>query len=156
LVRTTPSPAVATASGDTATATQIDDLIVGQAGSRSAASPDRTAKAPPGEAEGEIMPEREQGLRRVAAVTIGLMAAGVTGSLAVAAIAQADSPVAQADSHAATTGTSTSTSTESTGSGTSSSDTTGTGTTGSNTRSPDTGPALSPAHGAPHATSGGS
>jgi hypothetical protein len=50
------------------------------------------------------MPEREQGLRRVAVVTTGLVVVGVAGSLAVATIARADS-------QAATTGTSTSNST---------------------------------------------
>jgi hypothetical protein len=36
------------------------------------------------------MPGREQGLRRVGVVTTGLAAAGIVGSLALAAVARAD------------------------------------------------------------------
>ncbi len=76
------------------------------------------------------MPVREQGLRRVAAVTTGLAVAGVVGSVAVATIARADTQSAKA--------------------GTSSTSTPTAGT-------PDDSPSLSGSTGQqPHATSGGS
>jgi hypothetical protein len=77
---------------------------------------------------------REQGLRRVAAVTTGLATAGVAGSLALAA-------VARADTHAAPVAPAT------------------TSTTGSTTdeqSTSDSGPTLSRGYGQPHAKSGGS
>jgi hypothetical protein len=72
---------------------------------------------------------REQGLRRVAAVTTGLATAGVVGSLALAVAARADTHAAPAAP--ATT----------------------TGTTGSTS---DSGPTLSRGNGPAHAKSGGS
>jgi hypothetical protein len=77
------------------------------------------------------MPVRETGLRRVAAVTTGLAAAAVAGSLAVAGLAW--------DHSTASTGTTT----------TGTDDSTTSTTTG-------TGPAVSTGTGTPHATSGGS
>lgn len=79
------------------------------------------------------MQTREQGLRRVAAVTVGLTAAGVLGSAAIAT-------VAWASTHPATSTSSSTVSNTGTGTGTDS------GTdTGSVSQTTDT----------PHATSGG-
>lgn len=82
---------------------------------------------------------REKGLRRTAALTIGITAASVVGSAVVAAVAWADTQA----SRAATSGTS--------------SDTSGTGTSNSGTSSSDSGtsPSVSNTTGSGHATSGG-
>jgi hypothetical protein len=83
------------------------------------------------------MPGREQGLRRVGAVTTGLAAAGIVGSLALAA-------VARADTEASDTSTPITPSTSDAGPG-----------TGSQT-SQQTGPRLSSGNGPADAKSGGS
>jgi hypothetical protein len=77
------------------------------------------------------MSVREKGLRRITAVTTGLVAASVAGTLAAAGLAWAHTEASRAAA-TATAGTSTATP----------------GTTA--------GPALSTGDGAPHATSGGS
>lgn len=82
---------------------------------------------------------REHGLRRIAVVTTGLATASIIGSLALAAIARADTQSAPATGGSATTD-----STDSTGS---------TGSTGSTSN---TGPTLSNGNGPAHAKSGGS
>jgi hypothetical protein len=93
------------------------------------------------------MSARTQGLRRTAAVTAGLAAASVVGSLAVAAVARADTQYATSTTSGSS---SAGTGTSNAGTGTSNSGTASNGSTDSG------GSSLSNSNGVPHATSGGS